>query len=126
LVRPAVYVTNALSSLQGGAETYSVVHIDNFCFDGTITSIKEALKTAPLRLYPNPNSGTFTLELLQPATPGMRFRIIGLTGQVLLEKTAEAGSARQTLEAGMLPAGLYFIQVLEEGKVVGIERFVKQ
>jgi len=126
LVRPAVYVTNALSSLQGGAETYSVVHIDNFCFDGTITSIKEALKTAPLRLYPNPNSGTFTLELPQPATPGMRFRIIGLTGQVLLEKTAEAGSARQTLEAGMLPAGLYFIQVLEEGKVVGIERFVKQ
>lgn len=80
----------------------------------------------PLRIYPNPNSGAFTLELPQAATPGMTFRIIGLTGQVLLEKAAEAGSARQALETGALPAGLYFVQVVEDGRVVGIERFVKQ
>jgi len=126
LARPAVYITNALSSLQGGAETFSVVHIDNFCFDGTIVAVKDPFKDAPLRIYPNPNSGAFTLDLPQAATPGMTFRIIGLTGQVLLEKIAEAGSARQTLEAGTLPAGLYFVQVVEDGRVVGIERFVKQ
>lgn len=126
LVRPAVYVTNALNSLQGGAATYSVVHIDNFCFDGTIVAVKDPLKRTPLRIYPNPNSGAFTLELSQAATPGMTFRIIGLTGQVLLEKAAEVGSARQALEAGVLPAGLYFVQVIEEDRVVGVERFVKQ
>lgn len=126
LARPAVYITNALSSLQGGSETFSVVHIDNFCFEGTIVAVKDPFKDAPFRIYPNPNSGAFTLELSQAATPGMAFRIIGLTGQLLLEKTAEAGSVRQTLEAGALPAGLYFVQVVEDGRVVGIKRFVKQ
>ncbi|MFM9950523.1 MAG: S8 family peptidase [Saprospiraceae bacterium] len=79
-----------------------------------------------IRIFPNPNSGAFTLELPQAAKPGMTFRIIGLTGQVLLEKVAAVGSARQALEAGVLPAGLYFVQVVEDGRVVGIERFVKQ
>jgi hypothetical protein len=56
----------------------------------------------------------------------MNIRIIGLTGQTLLQQRAEAGAARQLLDAGNLPAGLYFVQVWSEGRIVGVERFVKQ
>jgi len=127
LIQLSVEVTNALVTDQGGEDTYSYAQVDNVCFNGTlITATNDPRQKQSIRIYPNPNSGAFTLELPQPATPGMTFRIIGLTGQLLLEKVAEAGSARQALGAGALPAGLYFVQVVEDGKVVGVERFVKQ
>lgn len=77
-------------------------------------------------LYPNPASGSLTLQLPSPANPGTAFRIIGLTGQVLLEKQAETGSMMQNLDVSKLPAGLYFVQAVTAGRVVGVGRFVKQ
>lgn len=106
----------------------SVVDIDNICLTAQeiVSTSEPGEPDFEFRVFPNPNSGAFTLELPQAATPGMAFRIIGLTGQILLEKRAEAGSAQQALEARLLPAGLYFVQVIEDGRVVGIKRFVKQ
>lgn len=95
------------------------------CFtNGTTESSLSEM--ASLHLFPNPNTGALTLELLHPATSGMRARIISLTGQVLLEKQAFAGSMLQYLDVSRLPAGLYFVQVVVEGRVVGAEKMVKQ
>lgn len=91
-----------------------------------LSSVQEIIDIASLRLYPNPTPGQFTLELPQPATPSMRIHIIGLTGQTLLEKEVEPGAARQLLDVGNLPAGLYFLQVWSEGKIAGVAKLVKQ
>lgn len=126
-IQLSVEVTNALVSSQGGEDTHSYAQVDKVCFNGTVvTATNDPRQQASFRLYPNPNSGAFTLELPQAATSGMHFRILSLTGQILMKKIAEAGSARQKLEVEALPAGLYFLQVVEEGRVVGMERFVKQ
>ena len=37
----------------------------------------------------------------------------------------QSGFTRQTVEAGALPAGMYFLEVTEEGRVRGVTRFVK-
>ncbi|MDO8366253.1 MAG: LamG-like jellyroll fold domain-containing protein [Saprospiraceae bacterium] len=79
-----------------------------------------------IRIFPNPNSGTFSVELSEAGTPGMSFRIIGLTGQVLREQSAQTGVKMQTVQAGDLPAGLYFLQVVSDGKILAVEKFVKQ
>ncbi|MFN0215202.1 MAG: T9SS type A sorting domain-containing protein [Saprospiraceae bacterium] len=79
-----------------------------------------------LSIYPNPNSGTFTVELPELAKPGTSFRITGLTGQVLREQLAQTGSNMQSIQATDLASGLYFLQVLSEGKVLDIQKFVKQ
>ena len=42
------------------------------------------------------------------------------------EQSAQAGGSLQTVQVGDLPAGLYFLQVVSEGKVLAVEKFVKQ
>ena len=79
-----------------------------------------------VRILPNPNPGTFSVELPQPAVPGMEFRINDLAGRVVLEKQTKPGLAMQSVQAEALPDGLYFLQVVLEGKVLAIEKFVKQ
>jgi PKD repeat protein len=126
-IQLSIEVTNALVSSQGGEDTYSYAQLDNLCFDGTpVTATNNPIQKRSIRLYPNPTPDLFTLELPAPATPDMHIRIIGLTGQTMLEKAAETGVARQLLDAGNLPAGLYFVQVWSEGRIVGVERFVKK
>lgn len=79
-----------------------------------------------LLLLPNPNTGTFTVELPEAATTGLLLRITDISGRVLLEKTTEPGIQRQSLEAGMLPASMYFFQVVSGGTVLVVEKFIKQ
>lgn len=125
LARPAIFVTNDLSDEQG-ADTRTVVDVDYFCMEVMPVGVNLLPRSLPMRLYPNPNRGAFTLELPQAASSGMTIRIVGLTGQVLLEQEAEAGLIRQTIEAGSLPPGLYFVQVMNRGTMVGAEKWVKQ
>jgi hypothetical protein len=109
----------------------SLVGLDNLVIctsDALLTDVGEAAQSSPLRIFPNPNPnpGSFTVELPAPATPDLALRIIGLTGQVLRQQTAQTGTHLQTVEAGELAAGLYFLQVVVAGKVMAVEQFVKE
>ncbi len=76
-------------------------------------------------LFPNPATGVFTVRLPAPAAQGLRFRIADLTGRILLETKAETDAVQQSINAGSLPDGLYFLQLVSEGKLLAVERFVK-
>ncbi len=89
-------------------------------------STKNPVQPPRAIIFPNPNSGTFSVELPYVAKEDMSFRIIGLTGQIQQEQRIHEGSKMQTVQAGDLPAGLYFLQMVSEGKVLAIEKFVKQ
>jgi hypothetical protein len=125
-VRLAVYVSNYLSEDQGPGPVRDGVAIDQICMDGLLVGLKGTLPAAPLRLYPNPSPGQFTLELPEPATPGTTLRIISLTGQVLMERRAEPGSKLHPLDLSALPGGMYFVQVWKEGLIEGVAKLVKQ
>jgi hypothetical protein len=125
-VRPAIYVTGPFSDEQGPG-SLTIIDLDYFCVDGQLlTGTQNPDQAHTLRLFPNPTSHTFTLELPEPATPGTSFRIAGITGQTLLQQRAEAGSRLQVFDLSALPAGMYFVQVWQEGSVVGVGRVVRQ
>jgi len=126
LVRPAIFVTNGLGSNQGGSETRSSIQIDNFCMGGQLVSLINPGSRLPIRIFPNPNPGTFNVELPEPAKTDMRLRISDLAGRRVLEQRAEPGKTRHSIQAGHLPDGLYFLQVVSEGRVIAVEKFVKQ
>ncbi len=109
------------------ASARSVVGIDNleFCTDQMVGTA-QPFQLGQIRIFPNPNTGSFQVALPQAAAPGTVFRVTDLTGRWVLESRALAGSALQTVEARDLAAGLYFLQVVSEGKVLAVEKFVKQ
>ncbi|MFN4079853.1 MAG: T9SS type A sorting domain-containing protein [Saprospiraceae bacterium] len=115
--------------LQNDDSTHSIVGVDNIeICSSKFTDTEEEMGglQSRMRIFPNPNTGHFTLELPAPAPSGTTIRITDPTGRLALEATAKVGSEQQQVQAGALPAGLYFVQVLHEGRVVGVSRFVKQ
>jgi hypothetical protein len=115
--------------LQNDDETRnSVVGLDNIeICSSPVTAAPEAERPRHhIRIFPNPNPGTFTVELPEPAKRGTRFRITDLAGRMVQEQETELDIAQQTVQAGALPNGLYFLQVVSEGKVLAVEKFVKQ
>ncbi len=94
--------------------------------DGCSVSATNPDRAINLRIFPNPNAGTFSVELPEAAEPGMVFRIVGLTGRVLRTQQMQAGVTPQTVEASELPAGLYFLQIVSNDRVLTVEKFVKE
>ena len=78
-----------------------------------------------IRVFPNPNTGSFIVDLISPALPGTKLRVVGLTGQLLAEKIADHHKSTQTMNVQTLPSGLYFIQIHVEGKLIKVEKFIK-
>jgi hypothetical protein len=56
----------------------------------------------------------------------MRMRITDPAGRLVQELETAPATEQQTVQADALPNGLYFLHVLENGRVVAIEKFVKQ
>jgi len=108
----------------------STLLLDNICFelnDSTTVPVADVVEQNQLiRIYPNPNSGEFTVELSEPANNRMSLRIVGLEGQVLIERAAEVGSMIQPIEANRLTAGMYFVQIVSEERILSVHKFVKE
>lgn len=62
----------------------------------------------------------------RPASAGMLLRVTDLAGRLMLEKSVEVGLMYLPIEIPGLSPGLYFLQVLVDGKVLAVERFVKE
>lgn len=94
--------------------------------DQKIIRTKSSTNGVAVRVYPNPNTGSFIVDLITPALPGTKLKVVGLTGQVLAEKIADLHKSTQTMNVQTLPSGLYFIQILVEGKLIKVEKFIKR
>jgi len=126
LVRPYVSITNPYAENQGGEGTYSAAHLDNFCVDGMSVSLDDPLQENSAKIYPNPNTGEFSVVLPAPAKPGMSLVIVSLTGQVCFEKQVIVGEVVQNLEPVNLANGIYFLQVISDGQMLMVNKFVKE
>lgn len=105
----------------------SMVGIDNLSMcTRSISDTKNLSALKPIRIFPNPNPGSFNVELPEPATTGMTLRVTDLAGRLVLEKQTTSGNVLQTVQAENLSGGMYLLQLVEKGRVVGVEKFVKQ
>ena len=90
-----------------------------------LTALNE-IETQNPKVSPSPNNGEFTIELSEAPRQGISIQIISLTGHVLFERKVEIGTSLQHIHATDLPQGMYFLQVVSNGSVLSINKFVKQ
>lgn len=77
-------------------------------------------------LYPNPSDGVFTVDITTASAGEARLYITDAKGRIVLGQQVEAGAKRQTVNATALPPGMYFLQVVEDGRVAAVEKFIKE
>ena len=91
-----------------GSGTYSsLVACEFVC---TFTSI-DKLKTQEIQLYPNPNNGTFILQVVGLESANMEYKIVDIQGKTIVTDYATITNGLNKIEMKKnLKAGLYFIE----------------
>jgi len=90
--------------------------------DGFNISVEEVRRSeSNLRLFPNPNNGTFTLHADPPVSGRAELRIIDLQGRVLWQQQIE-GLSQHVVNSNGLAPGLYLLETVSE-KGRAINRF---
>ncbi|MEP6792763.1 MAG: T9SS type A sorting domain-containing protein, partial [Saprospiraceae bacterium] len=126
LVRPAMYVTNPFSNVQGGKETFTYVQLDNFCLGGTIVATEEPLQNKGISIFPNPTTGEIILQITGALSDGGAIQIIDLYGRLLFSENLLGAKERYSFTIESLPPGIYFVKILDNGLPVRIEKIIKE
>ncbi|MBK7241414.1 MAG: T9SS type A sorting domain-containing protein [Flavobacteriales bacterium] len=111
VVGSGLYAVNILTS-NGCAGTDSIMGYQPM-------GISEFFDPTPLRIIPNPTNGTFRLQLDRIEGNSCTLELCDVTGRLVLAEQYSRWSATETIQAGHLNQGTYFIQVVSVD-----ERFV--
>lgn len=101
-------------------------------FKVTVKDVVSGLEpgaASPLLVHPNPFTHQFTVEFDNPDAGLVEVSVYNLTGsEVLNFRNEGAGAGRQTvsMDARMLPAGIFFCRVVSKGNAIGSARVIKR
>ena len=123
--RLAIFVTSPYTPEQGEPASRARMQIDHLCFSDFVVSTPVDEKLMPLRIYPNPNQSELVVELPEPVLQFTTLRIISLTGDVLNEISVSSSTGVQFINTEYLTTGMYFLQLISNGQVKSISKFVK-
>lgn len=100
--------------------------VECFCSGDLPTIDRDLVHSGEILLFPNPTSGGLTLEF-EGATPNVgSVQILDLYGRMVEQEKLLPGEQRHNLSITALPAGVYFLRVLDDGVPVWTEKVVKQ
>ncbi|MCX6266585.1 MAG: T9SS type A sorting domain-containing protein, partial [Bacteroidetes bacterium] len=92
--------------------------------DGENMTMPVAAKSG-MRVYPNPTTGVFTLEVSKENSAGLvKVEVYGMQGEKVLNASL-SGENQQTFSLDRNPAGCYFIRVISNDKAETI-KIIKQ
>lgn len=75
---------------------------------------------------PNPTTGSLTLEFKGATPQAGTVQILDLYGRTLRKETLLPSIQEHQISIAMLPAGVYFVKVLDDGVPVWKQRVLKQ
>jgi hypothetical protein len=85
------------------------------------TSVHDVNGSNAIRLYPNPNHGSFTIE--HGRLNGATYEVMNALGQVVFTGTCSATSSYTQVDLNKLPAGMYVVKLMS-GDATSFARLV--
>jgi hypothetical protein len=74
-------------------------------------------------IYPNPTSGIINIDLENKNNRLIKIELLNAIGQVIMTETSE--SNRFTFNLQNYPAGIYFVKLIEQNRVIALEKIIK-
>ncbi len=104
------------SSITGSnAQAGSVLEIDNVWFEGTApTSVNSIVANNDFVVSPNPATGYFNLRMSNAHNTTVK--VHNTVGQVVITKTFNTSSINDRFDISDLNKGIYFVEVVNDGK----------
>ena len=87
------------------------------------TGIKKESKAQQISIYPNPSNGSFNLFISTPIKNGS-VEVYNSLGELILNE--KIINQQNSIDLKDQMNGLYFIKVMSDGKIVGVEKVVKE
>lgn len=78
-----------------------------------------------ITIFPNPTSANLTVDLGDHHASEPVVRIFNLTGQLVIQEKSESNLTRLSIDTYALLPGIYFLQIIENGKSIAVDRFIK-
>ncbi|MBK9335505.1 MAG: hypothetical protein IPM98_02505 [Lewinellaceae bacterium] len=119
-----------IENLPGGVYQVTITDIAGctavFEYAVMTVSLSEVANSAALQVSPNPFTDQIRVLLLleNPTSARFEWRLVNVYGQNCRAGFIRPGSSA-TVEGNDLPAGLYFLQLLENGRPVQVRKLVK-
>ncbi|MBK8562475.1 MAG: T9SS type A sorting domain-containing protein [Saprospiraceae bacterium] len=79
-----------------------------------------------IQAYPNPTSGTLVLKTQGAVPLEGTVQFLDLFGRTLHTETLQPGNTVHYFSMAAMPAGVYFVKVLDDGEPIWTEKIVKQ
>ena len=89
--------------------------------------IDEPRAISGMKLFPNPNDGIFTVQFTSGKDQTMQFHVTTSGGARVIEnlETVAAGPFQKTFNMDQLPAGTYYLVILDkDGKMVSRQQVI--
>ncbi|MCB0706937.1 MAG: choice-of-anchor L domain-containing protein [Saprospiraceae bacterium] len=126
-VRPAIYVTNLFGEEQGADTTRARLQIDNFCINGQLVGVGDPIKMERgFSLFPNPTTGELVLRFDGEAPKSAQLQILDLWGRTLQTEIVQPSLVEHIFSLEGLPSGAYFVKMIDDRKMVWVEKVIKQ
>ena len=74
-------------------------------------------------LYPNPTSGIINIDIETKNNGLFKIELLNAIGKVIMTETSE--SNRFTFNLQNYPAGIYFVKLIEQDRVIALEKIIK-
>jgi hypothetical protein len=83
---------------------------------GVVNHADEAVLSASLKVFPNPNSGSFSVIAEELPTGSYRLEVVGLEGDVYFSGTFSADQINRGVAVSCKSAGLYVARIVNQNK----------
>ncbi len=96
------------------------------CSSLVITNQEDVLKkSASFSVYPNPSSGVFRLDLSAILSTDLSYQVYDVSGRLVKGEKVAENRASVELDLSAFEQGVYFLQLYEDGGLLGVERLLR-